>query len=258
MVQEITIVVRIRFVHIRLPNTTLEPTRLARSVGRECPGFLVFCGRVAQLLSVRRHIKDEDRACRSLSMTLKQYLDNKPFVRARRGLGHESDWLEFCSLELRGAVLFVFDPGMLPGETEGCKVALSPGRFSISAKVITYWKDSRISRLRVSPFGTRPIVGKRLGSAATDIGFIGMSDYAAYIAAWERDKIAFQKSVSNEIPGSGRCDVVKLGADPGVEVPFVESGFGDGRYFIYALLDGETRVGAEVVFIRSEKPYPFL
>ncbi len=191
-------------------------------------------------------------------MTLKQYLDSKPFVRARRGLGHETDWLEFCNLELPGAVLFVFDPGILPDEAKGCKVELFPGRFSIFAKVITYWNDSRISRLRISPFGTQPIMGKRLGSAPTDLGFIGISDYATYIAAWERDRNAFQTSVSNEIPESGRYKVAKLGSDPAVEVPFVESGFGDGRYSVYALLDGETRIGAEVVFIRSEKPYPFL
>jgi hypothetical protein len=191
-------------------------------------------------------------------MTLKEYLDGKPFVRARRGLGYESDWLEFTTLELSGGVLFVFDPGMLPGEAKGCKIELPPGHFSIHVKVITYWVDSRIARLRVFPRGARPTIGKRLGSAATDLGYIGVSDYAAYVAAWEKDRVAFQKTVSNEIPESGRFNVAKLGSDPSVEVPFVESGFGDGRFSVYALLEGEARVGAEVVFIRSKKPYPFL
>ncbi len=40
------------------PNTTLEPTRMDAlglpRVWRECAGVLVFLGRVAQLLSVRR------------------------------------------------------------------------------------------------------------------------------------------------------------------------------------------------------------
>src|SRR6185369_6502624 len=136
-------------------------------------------------------------ACYCIHVTLKQYLDGKPFVRARRGVGRESDWLEFCNLELPGGVLFVFDPAMLPGEAKGCRVKLVAGEFAVTAKVITYWKDSRISRLRVCLVGVSPVPGKRVGSVAPDLGLIGIADHTAYTSAWERDRDAFKTSVSN-------------------------------------------------------------
>jgi hypothetical protein len=103
-----------------------------------------------------------------------------------------------------------------------------------------------------------PVLGRRVGSASTDLGIVGIADHAELMSAWERDAAAYKASVSNEIPESGPCKVAKLGADPGAEVPFVESGFGDGRFSIYALEQDGKRIGTEVVFIRPEKPYPFL
>ena len=42
------------------------------------------------------------------------------------------------------------------------------------------------------------------------------------------------------------------GAVP-VPMPFVQSGFGDGAFPIYEILRDSARVGAEVVFIDTEK-----
>ena len=191
-------------------------------------------------------------------MNLQDYLASKPFFRARRGIGTESDWLEFCALDVPSGLLFVFDPGFLPGELKGCRASVSSGHFVLSAKIVTYWKDYRVSRLRSCRTGAKPKLGSRVGSVVTDLGLIGAADHAIYASAWESDRAAFENTVSNEIPESGRYKIATLGAPPGVPVPFVESGFGDGRYSVYALVEEEARVGVEVVFIRARTPYPFL
>lgn len=70
-------------------------------------------------------------------MSLQDYLARRPFFRARRGIGTESDWLEFCDLDVPSGLLFVFDPGFLPGEHRGSKLSVSSGRFVVSAKIMT-------------------------------------------------------------------------------------------------------------------------
>lgn len=100
-------------------------------------------------------------------------------------------------------------------------------------------------------------MGKRTGSVATDLGLVGLADQVSYTAAWELNSEAFQHSLSAEIPEAGCCKVAKSGAPPGVEIPFAESGFGDGCYSVYALEDQGKQVGAEVVFIKPDQVYPF-
>ena len=190
-------------------------------------------------------------------MNLEEYLDSKPFVRVRRGLGNESDWFHFCDLDLPGGILHIFDPGMLPGAIKDCKVDLTAGCFEVSAKVITYWKDSRISRLRICLPQRSVKLGRRIGCVDTDLGLIGVADHQMYMAQWRRDPIVFQETVSDEIPESGPCSIARLGAPPSVVVPFVESGFGDGRYYVYVLDEANQQVGAEIVFIRKDSEYPF-
>lgn len=178
-------------------------------------------------------------------------------VKVRGGIGRESDWLEFAKLSAPSGRLYVMDPGMLPDAADGCAINLPPGEYSITAKVITYWKDSRVSRLRIAQPGATGTVGGKIGEVSTDLGTIGLADYERYFAAWNSDADGFQDSVSHEIPESGICKIAKISAGSGVEIPFVEAGFGDGCYPILSLEDAGNLVGVELEFIQPDEPYPF-
>lgn len=190
-------------------------------------------------------------------MTITEYLEIKPVSQNPCGIASETDWLEFCDLALPSGNLYVMDAGYLPEGQSGCEIKLQPGNYRVSAKLIPYGNDARISRLRIASGGASPRLGEALGQVASDLGLVGVADHATYFRVWEEDQETFQETVGTEIPESGVCKVAKLGAGAGVLVPFVESGFGDGTFPIHALEDGGERVGAEVVFITPDEPRAF-
>jgi hypothetical protein len=189
-------------------------------------------------------------------MQLGDYLQHRPTVKVTQGLGKESDWLDFTELHLPSGKLHVMDPGYALQKQTGT-IQLPPGVYSALAKVITYGSDSRISRLRVIQPRAVAVLGDELDHISSDIGKIAVADQEAYLQQWPQDPERVGEVVDSHLTSDDAFGVAELGGEPPVRILFIESGFGDGTFPIFALEKDGRRVGAEIVFIRADEPYPF-
>jgi len=190
-------------------------------------------------------------------MTLQEYLEGEFTGKAKRGeRGKESDWLEFCDLTVRGSKVQVVDASYVPDEREGCMVTLNPGSYDVQVKATAYGGDVRISRLRVVRHGVSPSLAAELGETGTDTANIGVCDHEIFARAWGDDNDASWEIISPAIDEADTHGIAVLDEDAGAVMPFVASGFGDGRFAVHELVADGSRAGFEVVFIRPDEPYP--
>jgi hypothetical protein len=172
-------------------------------------------------------------------------------------LGTQSEWLDFCEIGLSGLRFLVVDASFVPSAEDGLLIEAPPGQYEVQAKCIDYGGDVRVSRLRVSLKGKQYRLGPELGKTWTDTATTGLCDYEVFSRAWGDDDDASYEKISGTNEESGNCGIAVLDAGTGALMPFVSSGFGDGSYQVFELLDGPQRVGFEVEFIPEHSPYPF-
>jgi hypothetical protein len=170
--------------------------------------------------------------------------------------GVESDWLFHCEFELQGRRLQMLDVYMAGNDDSGVILDASPGVYIVEARVITYGIDRRISRVRVHPKGQAVTRGKLAGEIGVDLAAVAICDVDRlagwardHQAEWQRwgDKLWFGRTVR---AGLYTCEPANT------VVPFVDSGFGDGTYPVYYLIDDGRPVGLEAEFIPTRAPYP--
>jgi len=188
---------------------------------------------------------------------LDEFLDGESRPPAKGTLGTESRWLHFCDLDLRSGRLLVIDPSFAPYEQDGLLVDLPVTRYTVSAKVLDYGTEKRVSRLQVVTRLAEATLGPEIGKTWSDTARTGVCDYQLYKEAWGDDERGWQiVGPTLEELSSG---VAVLDEAAGAILPFLESGFGDGEFPVFELLDGHSnsRVGIEVQFIAQGEPYPF-
>lgn len=174
-------------------------------------------------------------------------------------LGSETEWLPFCTLSLQGPQLLVIDADFAPAAEDGILVDLPSGRYNVSARVLDYGADKRVSRLRVAREGASVRLGDLLGTTWTDTAKTGVCDYHAYLDAWGADNEAAWTIVGPTLENAGTHGIAVLDEARGAVLPFVSSGFGDGEFPVYELLDEASgaRVGVQIEFMPPDLPYPF-
>lgn len=190
---------------------------------------------------------------------LKQVLAEETENKTVRGsVGNETDWLEFCELTLSDGRALVCDLGFIPSDGDGLLVEMPPGRYLIRARVMDYSGDRRVSRLRVLSPGSTPTVGVQIGETWADTAAVAVCDFTVCSRAWERlgeDTATNRLEVARD---SGYpCGVFELDPEVSACVPYVDSGFGDGTFPVFELMQEDKRVGFEIEFIAREEPYPF-
>lgn len=192
---------------------------------------------------------------------LSQYLGRESEGDAMHGaLGQETEWLGFTQLDLSDGKLLICDLGFVPSEDDGLVVELPPGRYEVRAKVMVYPGDRRVSRLRLLPAGTAATLGKQLGETWTDTAQTSICDFTAMTRHFEVAKLdddAFGERLDQAREEQGKCGALDLDAAQGAVAPFVDSGFGDGTFPVFALTADGRRVGVEIEFIAANEPYPF-
>lgn len=192
-------------------------------------------------------------------MTLKQYFAQ------RKTVGHEAteqgtttEWMDFCHLDLQGPEFLIADASFLPSEEDGLLVKAPQGRYLLQVKAMEYGDDTRPSRLRAALLGTTPHLGAKLGETWTDTATTGICDLRRFSAAWGEDDESSLAKVEEAISAAENFGIVTIGAAAGAVAPFLQSGFGDGTFPVYELVEGDRRVGFEIEFIEDGAPYPFL
>ncbi len=191
---------------------------------------------------------------------LSQHLERETEGDAVHGaVGRETEWLGFTQLDLSDGKLLICDLEFLLIE-EDLLVKLPPGRYEVQAKVMEYPGDRRVSRLRLLPAGAVVNLGEQLGETWTDTAVTSVWDSTAMARAWERlgmNDDALHARLEQVRDEQGRCGVLDLDAAQGAVAPFVDSGFGDGTFPVFALTADGRRVGVEIEFIAANEPYPF-
>jgi hypothetical protein len=177
-------------------------------------------------------------------------------------VGQETAWLEMCHLDLLFGKMAVVDSSYAAGGEPGSVHQLPPGRYQASVKVAEYGWDRRVSRVRIGTPDPDAGVGRSVGKAHVDSGSVVIWD-APFAGNYRMRKRSLLKSVQATHkklwvpPKRNLCSVGRITAASGDRLIVVETGFGDGTYPIYELRRCGKRVGLEVVFIESGKPYPF-
>lgn len=191
---------------------------------------------------------------------LSQHLERETEGDAVHGaIGRETEWLGFTQLDLSDGKLLICDLEFLMIEEE-LLVELSSGRYEVQAKIMEYPGDRRVSRLRLLPAGVAASLGEPLGETWTDTAQTSVWDVTAMTRAYERRGMsddALHDLVEKARDEQGRCGVLDLDAAQGAVAPFVDSGFGDGTFPVFALIADGRRVGVEIEFIAANEPYPF-
>lgn len=171
--------------------------------------------------------------------------------------GVESDWLRLGEFDLVSGRMIAVD--VRAGSPDDSPVIdLPPGRYRAECQGVAYGASRWVSRLRAVREGGEGERGAEIGEAWADAANIGLADvepfsvFSAALLAAEWDDPIYR-------PFNSGNTVRMLHLDPpgGAWMPLVQSGWGDGTFPVYELVDGGERVGVEVEFIRHAMPYPW-
>lgn len=193
-----------------------------------------------------------------MSITLKKYFSqftNEPSpTDGFRVL--ESQIFSIGSLDIQGSHLFFCDPWGMPND--GAAVDVPPGQYDVSLEVFSYGTDGRVARLIVNLLGTTPIRGEERGGIGVDVASAAVYDGEAIERFMDDDEKAWQEwldSFTNrdydpeDIAGFFPCPKANS------TMAYTSTGFGDGYYLVYELVQEGLVVGAEVVFLKPNQGY---
>ena len=183
-------------------------------------------------------------------MNLKEYLSQKG-----KAKGKTKDWLPFCTLNVKTGKLWAGDPHH-PHADDGCVAKVPSGRYVVEGIGLACGRDRVVSRLRVRLQSAKnPTLGKELGIAGTDSGTIGVSEIAAFKAAF--NKVSETEGGADEIQESIESQaaeglgIITLSDFPDAIMPFVPTG-SDGSGSVFALMSGGKCVGIELPFMDED------
>src|SRR4051812_4277340 len=170
-------------------------------------------------------------------MTIEQYWAKNKGTFPKVGVvGVESEWMDVGPLNVTDGKLWAGDPQVM--DTEGaCIIRVPKGLYRVQVKGMDFKGHKRTARVRafLKSVG-KPTMGKSCGETGTDIGWIGVCDYAAY-----------QKAVSKKSADEYSNDITRATSDSGIgvlkfeyggktfEMALMESGLGDGSFQVYPL-----------------------
>jgi hypothetical protein len=165
----------------------------------------------------------------------------------------EPDWLPFTNFELMGPQLLIIDASYVPGAEDGLLIDMDPGTYEIDAKVMIYGIDHYVSRLRIIRRGKTSMRGNRIGETWTDVALTGICDLQVFSMIWERDTDEAWNKIETAINSSNGAGIAELDKEAGAVMPFVQSGYGDGTFPVFDLIDNQMRVGVEIEFINLQE-----
>jgi TPR repeat protein len=192
-------------------------------------------------------------------MKLAEYFskDRIEFLKPTPATGERSDWLDFCDLILKGSSILVVDAQFVPSESDGLLVKLSPGIYSVQAKVANYGGDQRVARLRVFQKGGNPKLAEKIGETWTDTAKTGICDFEIFSQAWGKDDDASYNVIEPFFDTEDEFGIATLNQAGNAVMPFVSSGFGDGSFTVFELQADGQRAGFEIEFIADGEEYSF-
>ena len=173
------------------------------------------------------------------------------------GAGREAEWIPVAELEVVSGSLWAGDPLCMNVE-DGCLVKLPAGTYVLAAQGMDFEGFRIVGRVRVYPKALRADrlqAGRAIGEAGTDSAAITVCDLRALLPVIAGQEYPFQRELEKQL--RGQCGLLTNKIVPGVALPFVQSGFGDGTGPVLALTAAGKRVGIELSFLgENEEPKP--
>ncbi|MDQ6631682.1 MAG: SEL1-like repeat protein [Verrucomicrobiota bacterium] len=179
------------------------------------------------------------------------------FLQETPSTGVQTEWLDFHDFDLKGTSILIVDAQFVPSKEDGLLVSLDSGKYLIQAKANSYGGDRRISRLRIFRKNTIPQLCSEIGKTWTDTANTGICDFEIFSKAWGNDDDASYEIIQEDLETDNSFGTATLDAARGAVMPFVHSGFGDGSFSVFELVENGVRVGFEIEFIAAGEKYPF-
>ena len=163
---------------------------------------------------------------------------------------NECLWVEFLPFELKGRSIYLTD--LRPGPCEdGVKIKLEKGNYDVQVCLKVIGDIPVIAAMRVTLEGIEGTDIKQVDEISIDGGSLGFYDYERIRSCFGYDMEAlYSWGESKMLSGDDEYGVLVYDLKRGYILPFVQSGYGDGVYPVYEVLDKGFRVGALVEFIK--------
>ncbi len=171
---------------------------------------------------------------------------------AKGSLPDKQKWVDFREFDLQGSRLCICDSW---GPHDGAMIPLQPGKYVIKALCYDYGGDVRVAALRIEREGSHGELGEPVGEFSVDVGAVGVLDIDRIDTL--RDD-AFGEWIESYSYADGHPPAgIHPCPEARTEMLFTESGWGDGWYKVYGIVQDGQLVGAEARFIEENEPYPF-
>lgn len=172
----------------------------------------------------------------------------------------ESDWISFAHVSIPSGKLWVGDPEYVPDPSNGKVVEVTPGVYECFIKKIVFSDgEERAMRLRASLVGTSPDLGEQIGETWADTAAQAVCDSEQFAEALKEEDAFGDEAEYREGIWEGLSEG-RLGGyweyNPDAGLAFCSSGWGDGRFKLFELMEGGQRRGVEVEMIDSNDPLP--
>ncbi len=165
------------------------------------------------------------------------------------GAGLEAGWIPVAELEVVSGSLWAGDP-LCMNEEDGFLLKLPAGTYIVAAQGMDFDGFRVVGRLRIYPKTVRADqlkTGRAIGETGTDSAAITACDLRGLLPVVAGQEDPFQRELEKQL--RGQCGLLTSRVVPGVALPFVQSGFGDGTGPVHALQTHGRRVGIELVFV---------
>lgn len=163
-------------------------------------------------------------------------------------------WQELGNLTVRSGKVWVGDAQFAASENDGTIVDLMPGEYESRIRWLGFDGDRRVSHLVLARVGSNPLRGPQIGETWADTASQGVCDFEIYRLVsdpydpyWEKAEEALTSGEPGRYVHDAEKDAVLI---------HTSSGWGDGEFKLYELMDGDERCGVEVEMIDLEDPYP--
>lgn len=199
----------------------------------------------------------------TIMSSIQNYFSQKSTERPRKGqTGEFTDWLSFHELELRGDLLQFVETRVIgiigDEEYENTEIPAAPGVYSVECKGVAFGGDKRVAAMRAYPKGVNVMRGKKIGSIPVDLGGVSVVDIKTVKPSMDEDEERYEEWLEDLLYDFDDYSAVKIHQwkPTMTKIPNAESGFGDGEYDVYELLNDGAVVGMEVEFIAEDEEYP--
>lgn len=162
---------------------------------------------------------------------------------------NETDWLQFCEIEVLSGMLCLMDPMLFPGIV----VEVAAARYAVQVRLLGEGGVFSVSTLRVLSHDAGVSSGVCLGQLGVDFACVTVGD-AAEIKRWgsKITSVQLAQPILNCINAATLCGYIPWNTGGTFRTPFVRTPGGDGRFEVRELSSNARRAGAQILF--RERP----